>query len=196
MPSLIQFARDQHTNLALIPKPQDCNGATYIVIGSNTGIGFECAKHLVQLYAKRVILGVRTPRKGEEAKARIEMETGRKGVLEVWHFDATSYDSVKDFAKKVHDLDRVDAIIANAGVALDKYSTAEGLETTLTVNDVSTMLLAVLVLPKLQESARTFNISTNLVVVGSNVAFDAKGVLENVDGDILEGPSRGIDRKR
>jgi hypothetical protein len=66
----------------------------------------------------------------------------------------------------------------------------------LTVNNVSTMLLAVLVLPKLQESARTFNISTNLVVVGSNVAFDAKGVLENVDGDILEGLSRGIDRKR
>jgi hypothetical protein len=54
----------------------------------------------------------------------------------------------------------------------------------------------VLVLPKLQESARTFNISTNLVVVGSNVAFDAKGVLENVDGDILDGLSRGIDRKR
>jgi hypothetical protein len=33
-------------------------------------------------------------------------------------------------------------------------------------------------------------------VVDSAVAFEAKGVLEKVDGDILEGLSKGIDRKR
>ena len=196
MPSFTQFAKNQRTDLPIVPRPQDCEGATYIVTGANTGLGFECSKHLVRLSAKRVILGVRTLTKGKEAMAKIEDETGRKGVLEVWHLDLTSYDSVKEFATKVRELDRVDAIIENAGVALDKYAITEELETTLTVNDVSTMLLAALVLPKLQESAEKFNNMPHLVMVGSAVAFEAKGVLEKVDGDILWGLSRGIDRKR
>jgi NAD(P)-dependent dehydrogenase (short-subunit alcohol dehydrogenase family) len=196
MPGFIQFVKNQHTDLPIVPRPQDCKGATYIVTGANTGLGFECSKHLVQLSAKRVIIGVRTLSKGEEAKANIEDETGRKGVLEVWHLDLTSYDSVKKFVVKVRELDRIDAIIENAGVALDKYAIEEGLETTLTVNDVSTMLLAALVLPKLQESAKKFNNSPHLSVVGSAAAFEAKGVLEKVDGDILGELSKGIDSKR
>lgn len=196
MPSFTQFVKNQHTVLPIVPRPQDCEGATYIVTGANTGLGFECSKHLVRLSAKRVILGVRTLRKGEEAKAKIEDETGRKGVLEVWHLDLTSHDSVKKFAVKVRELDRIDAIIENAGVALDKYTIAEGLETTLTVNDVNTMFLAALVLPKLQENAERFNNTPHLAVVGSSVAFEAKGVLEKADGDILEELSKGIDRKR
>ena len=196
MSSFSEFVKDQHKHLPIVLTPRECQGATYIVTGANTGLGFECAKHLVRLSSKRVILGVRTLRKGEEAKAKIEAETGRKGVAEVWHLDLTSYDSVKEFAKKVQGLDRVDAIIENAGVALDKWSTAEGLETTLTVNDVSTMLLAVLVLPKLQESGKKFGILPHLVVVGSGVAFEAKGELEKIDGDILEGLNQEINRKR
>ena len=194
--SFLEFAKDQHTHLPLVPTPHDCQSATYIVTGANTGLGFECAKHLVRLSSKRVILAVRTLSKGEEAKKKIEAETGRKGVVQAWHLDLTSYNSVKDFARRVQELDRVDAIIENAGVALDKWSTAEGLETTLTVNDVSTMLLAVLVLPKLQESGLKFGTSPHLVVVGSSVAFDAKGELEKIDGDILEGLSQGINRYR
>jgi len=151
---------------------------------------------LVQLSAKRVILGVRSLSKGETAKAKIEVETGRKGVAEVWHLDLSSYESVKDFAEKVQGLDRIDAVIENAGVALDKRTTSDGLETTLTVNVVNTMLLAVLVLPKLQQSAKTFGISPHVVVVGSGVAFDAKGELEKIDGDILEGLDQEAMRNR
>ena len=66
---------------------------------------------------------------------------------------------------------------------------------------MSTMLLAVLVLPKLQESGKKFGISPHLVVVGSAVAFQAEGELEKIDGDgdILEGlnqPNQGIMGKR
>lgn len=142
MPSFPQFVKDQHLDLPVVPTPRDCEGATYIVTGANTGLSYECSKHLVRLSAKRVILGVRTLRKGEEAKAKIEDETGRKGMLEVWHLDLTSYNSVKEFAVKVSELDLIDEVIENAGVALDRYAITEGLETTLTVNDVSTMLLA------------------------------------------------------
>jgi NAD(P)-dependent dehydrogenase (short-subunit alcohol dehydrogenase family) len=190
------FARDQRTPLPIALTPKDCQGATYIVTGANTGLGFECAKHLVQLSSKRVILGVRTLRKGDEAKAKIEAETGRKGIVEVWHLDLTSYDSVKEFAKNVKGLDRVDAIIENAGVAMSKWSTAEGMETSLTVNNVSTMLLAVLVLPKLQESGEKFGISPSLVIVGSNASFGAEGELEKIHGDILDVLNQGITVKR
>lgn len=196
MSSFIQFVREQYTYLPVVPGSQDCEGRTYIVTGANTGLGLECAKHLVRLSAAKVILGVRTLAKGDEAKAKIEAETARTGVLEVWHLDLTSHDTVKEFARRVHQLDRIDAIIENAGVALARYSITEGLETTLTVNDVNTMLLAVLVFPKLQESAKRFHNSPHLVVVGSVVAFEGKGVLERVDGDILEGLSKWIDSKR
>ncbi|RDW56706.1 hypothetical protein BP6252_14027 [Coleophoma cylindrospora] len=185
--SFTELIHDQKTPLPVVPETETCKGGTFIVTGANTGLGFECAKHLVNLSARRVILGVRSLSKGKAAEAKITAETGREGVVEVLHLDLTSHDSVKEFAKTVQELDRVDAIIENAGVALDKYTISEGLETTLTVNVISTMLLAVLVLPKLQESAKRFNISPHLVVVGSAVAFMAKGELEKINGDPLDG---------
>lgn len=68
------------------------------------------------------------------------------------------------------------------------FSIEEGWETTLTINDVNTMLLAVLVHPKLVESAKKFGIVPHLVIVGSNVGvLEAVGVIEAVEGDVLEG---------
>lgn len=187
MASPSQFEIDQRTPLPVVPAAEDCKGKTYIVTGANTGLGYECAKHFVQLSASKVILGVRSLSKGEAAKDQIEAETGIKGVVEVWPLDMASYDSIKAFAKKVEGLDQVDAIVENAGVALDEWSLSEGLETTLTINVAGTMLLAALVLPKLQESAAKFGTVPHLTVIGSNVAFQAKGELEKVHGDILEG---------
>jgi NAD(P)-dependent dehydrogenase (short-subunit alcohol dehydrogenase family) len=130
---------------------------------------------------------VRSITRGEAAKNKIEAETGIKNVVVLWQLDLGSYESVKAFAKKVEGLERVDAVIENAGVALNKMIVAEGWESSLTVNVVSTMLLAILVLPKLRESARKFGIVPQVVVVGSEVAFTVEGELEKVDGDILEG---------
>lgn len=129
---------------------------------------------------------MRTLSKGETAKSQIEADTGRKGVVEVWQIDLGSYDSVQAFAKKVNGLDRVDAIIENASVALDQYSTAEGLETQLTVNVIGTFLLAVLVLPKLRSTAKEFNILPHLEVVTSELAFDGSQGLEKIDGDVFD----------
>lgn len=78
---------------------------------------------------------------------------------------------MKEFGEKIGGLDRVDAVIENAGVALAERTMEEGLETRLTVDVVSTMLLAAIALPKLQESAKTFNTSPTIVLVGSGVAF-------------------------
>ncbi|KAK6519944.1 hypothetical protein TWF506_000238 [Arthrobotrys conoides] len=184
--SFSQFVSDQYTKLPIIPTPTLCANKTFIVTGSNTGLGFEAAKHLVSLSPSRVILAVRTLKNGEAAKSKIEAETGKKGIAEVWQLDLSSYDSVKAFAKRVQGLDRLDAIIENASVALAVWDPAEGLETSLTVNVTSTFLLAALVLPKLKETARKTGEKTNLTVIGSGMAFMVPGRLEKVEGDILE----------
>lgn len=196
MSSFAGFIKDQYTTLPIIPTPQDCKGKTYIITGANTGLGYECAKHLVRLEAKRVILTARSPSKAEATKTKIEAETGITGVAEVWELELGSYDSVKRFAGKVKELDRLDAIIENASIALDTWTTSEGLETCLTVNVISTFLVALQVLPKLQDTAKRFGIETHLVVVGSGVAFEAKGEFEKIDGDILDGLNQGIMGKR
>ncbi|KAK2811633.1 hypothetical protein FQN50_001975 [Emmonsiellopsis sp. PD_5] len=196
MSDFLTFVKDQHQHLPLIPTPSSCKDTTYIITGANTGLGYQAAKHLVNLSCKRVILGVRSLAKGEAAKATIEAETGRKGIAEVWHLDLASYASVKAFAERVKGLDRVDGIIENASLALAKFERAEGMEMSLTVNNISTMLLAVLVLPKLSESAERFGIVPRLTVVGSGVAMEAKGELEKIEGDILDGLNRDMMWKR
>lgn len=149
----------------------DCTGRTIIVTGANTGLGKEAARHLVKLNAERVIITSRTASKGEAAAKDIEQTTGRKGVVEVWDLDLENYDNVKAFAERVKTLKRLDAIIENAGKNTMKFSEVAGNESTITVNVVSTFLLALLALPKLQETARIYNIVPTLTIVSSDVHY-------------------------
>ena len=153
-----------------LPYPShSLSGQTIIVTGSNTGLGLEAARHFTRLGAAKVILAVRTLSKGEAAKESIESSTNRKGVVEVWQLDLGSYESVKDFARKAERLDRLDALVENAGIATDKFSMLEDNESTITTNVVSTFLLGLLLLPKLRESGQKFNITPHLVIVCSEV---------------------------
>lgn len=149
----------------------DCTGRTVIVTGANTGLGKEAARHLVKLNAERVIITSRTASKGDAAARDIEETTGRKGVVEVWDLDLENYDNVKAFGERVKTLQRLDAIIENAGKNTMKYYEVAGNESTITVNVVSTFLLALLVLPKLRETARIYNIVPTLTIVSSDVHY-------------------------
>jgi NAD(P)-dependent dehydrogenase (short-subunit alcohol dehydrogenase family) len=147
------IAKQPH-NLPLLATAETCSGGTYIVTGANTGLGFEAAKQLVVLGAARVILGVRNIESGEKAQKDIEAATGKSGVAKVWAIDLASYDSVKAFAKRADtELDCIDALIENAGVAAYQRTMAEGHVLDVTVNVLSTLLLAVLLLPKMSETA-------------------------------------------
>lgn len=165
----------QPRNLPLVATPDKCSGGIYIVTGANNGLGYEAAKHLVALGVAKVILAVRNINAGEIAKGKIEAETSKSGVAEVWLLDLASYDSVKAFAKRViTELDRIDAVIENAAIAVSQGTRAEGHLLSLTVNVYSTFLLAVLLLPKLKESAKTFGILPHLSIVSSGVGFDTE----------------------
>lgn len=152
------------------PYPEhDLTGQTIIVTGSNVGLGMEAARHFVRMNAEKVILAVRSVEKGEKAKASIEESTGRQGVAEVWSLDLASYDSVKHFVRRAEGLKRLDAVVENAGIATRKYERAEDNEATVTVNVVSTFLLALMILPKLRETATKYNVTPRLTIVSSEV---------------------------
>ncbi|VEU22160.1 DEKNAAC103192 [Brettanomyces naardenensis] len=141
---------------------------TVVVTGSNTGLGKEAARHFARLGVSKLILGVRNLEKGEAAKKDIVKSTQcGADVVEVWKLDMASYQSVKDFAKKVNSLPRVDIFLGNAGLARAKFVIVEQDETDITVNVVSTLLLSLLVLPVLKKTAREFGVHPTLTITSS-----------------------------
>ncbi|KAK3954758.1 hypothetical protein QBC32DRAFT_254765 [Pseudoneurospora amorphoporcata] len=150
--------------LTTLPYPSDSyTGKTIIVTGSNTGLGLEAARHFVRLGCSRMILAVRNLSKGLAAKASIERSTGccSESVISVWELDQCSYASVRSFASRVSaELERLDILLLNAGVCplAGPWRMVEQDEEAITVNVVSTFLLAVLLFPKLRETARLFHV--------------------------------------
>lgn len=145
----------------------DFKGQNIIVTGSNVGLGLEAARHFVRLGASKVILACRNQEKGESAKQGIEKSTKTSGVVEVWQVDLGSYESVKQFCSRATSLDRLDAVVENAGIATSYYTELEGMESTVTVNVTSTFLMALMLLPKLRADVTKYNTTPRLVIVAS-----------------------------
>jgi retinol dehydrogenase 12 len=78
------------------------------------------------------------------------------------------FGSVKAFCERVGELKRVDAVVENAGVATPHFELCEGMEKTVAVNVVGTILMALLLLPKLRESALNSNTIPRLTIVASD----------------------------
>lgn len=185
--SFAALLKYQYSNLPISLTSESCQGKTYIVTGANIGLGFECAKHLVQLGASRVILAVRSLARGEAAQSAIESETGIRGVAQTWALDLSSHDSTKQFAKRVEkNLERVDAVVHNAAGANGDWVISDGWESTVGVNVISTLLLTVLLMPHLEACARKFGIKPRVLIVTSGLAFGRKADLARMNkNDIL-----------
>lgn len=161
-----------YRQLLVTPKPPpsttDLNGQTAIISGSNTGLGLEAARQLLELGLSHLILAVRDDTKGHAAKAQLSQTTKNKSSsIEVWQLDMSSYDSIQSFAKQCSTLPRIDFIILNAGVQNYEYKTSTyNNELTVQVNYLSTCLLTILLLPILAKQDN----NTHLTVVGSDTA--------------------------
>jgi NAD(P)-dependent dehydrogenase (short-subunit alcohol dehydrogenase family) len=157
-----------------IPPPSgDFSNQTIIITGSNTGLGLEAARHLATLNAARIILAVRTISKGEAAKADILTTTQiTKDVIEIWPLDLSNVDSMRDFGARAAKLERLDAVIQNAGILSPYNITYVGAdEAHIAINTIAAVLVGLLVLPKLRETSHRFSTRTHLSFVGSDMQY-------------------------
>jgi len=164
--------------------PPDLPSRTIIITGSNTGLGFQAAKQLYTLGVGRLVLACRSPEKAEAARQDILAQTpqsngSQKQIVEVYELDMASTTSISKFVERVaRDLDRVDAIVLNAGVDLVSYRKNEpqGYEMTIMVNVIGTFLLAVLMVPVLRKFATEHRMvkPPRISIVGSAVHLTAK----------------------
>jgi retinol dehydrogenase-12 len=159
------------------------------VTGANVGLGLEAARHFVRLGAGKVILGCRSSEKGEAAKLDIEATTGIADVVEVWPIDLGSFESVKEFCHRAEKLERLDVVVLNAAVAVGQFIEQEGYESTITVNVLSTYLSALMLLPKLEQTAGSFNVTPRLTVVASDAHVFVRTQLRN---SLLIGTQRNL----
>jgi NAD(P)-dependent dehydrogenase (short-subunit alcohol dehydrogenase family) len=167
------------------------NGKTAIVTGANTGIGFNCARQLLDLGLTKLIVAVRDEKKGHDARTQLLRPTGKTQLpddtIEVWKLDYLSYESILAFAERAKSLPALDIAVLNAGVFKQKYDVATEIaaeanagaashEHTVQVNVLSTTLLAILLLPVLKPKNPTDqNVQGGrLAVVSSDVASWAK----------------------
>ncbi|PYH86083.1 NAD(P)-binding protein [Aspergillus uvarum CBS 121591] len=151
-----------------LPYPtQDFKDAIVLVTGGNTGLGLEAARHFVRLQAATVILAVRDAQKGQRAKESIEATTQIQGVVEVWPLDLEDIQSVQSLTTKAAGLPRLDVVVANAGISTSEWTLIGGTERSIQVNVLSTFLLVLSLLPKLQDTAIQNHVRPRVVVVSS-----------------------------
>ncbi|CAJ2511647.1 Uu.00g072720.m01.CDS01 [Anthostomella pinea] len=181
------------------PPPQSVklHGLTALVTGGNAGLGLEACKELAAHGVARIVLGVRSTAKGDDA--RKEILALHSGVdVQVWELDHESFDSVRKFADRAAALDRLDIAILSAGVKSMEFSRSRAghesnvqvrrprsvalpsspyvyrFESTWPGHHLGTALLSLLLLGPLKATATAKASKTRLTIVSSETHFWAK----------------------
>ena len=136
-----------------------------------------------------MILACRSTTKGEAIKELIESSVPLSpGIVEVWPLDLCSFESVKEFCRRaVTTLDRIDVVLANAAVMMHKMVQAPdagGFETTIATNVVSTLLMALMLLPKMRTVAAQHNVTPCLTFVVSDAHCFVTSRISSAPGNI------------
>ncbi|RFU78069.1 hypothetical protein TARUN_4130 [Trichoderma arundinaceum] len=166
------------------PKDADLSGKTAIITGSNTGLGFECGRQLLDLGLNKLILAVRSETKGEEAKRALLLDRGsdKSSIIEVWKLDLSSYDSIVAFVERTKTLERLDIAIHNAGLLKKTFekNNSTSHEETIQVNYLALALFTLLLLPVMKQK-NTPEQPGRLVLVSSDTAAWALFKEKNAD---------------
>ncbi|KAH6903865.1 short-chain dehydrogenase [Coprinopsis sp. MPI-PUGE-AT-0042] len=158
--SFWQFFTNQRKAVPPVPVA-DLTGKTVLITGANTGLGYEAAKHFANMKPGKVIIACRSKAKGDEAVTRLKNETGFSNIhLRV--LDLGSFSSTIDFANKFEqEEERLDILVANCRHCLQ-------------VNNLSTLLLNIRLLPIMLKTGKTFSVEPRLVVVASGMHYWTK----------------------
>ena len=136
---------------------------TALVTGANKGIGLEVARQLLSRNFK-VILTARNKNKGLLAINSLRVE---EKTLDFIQLDVEDEISVKKAAKEALSKNlKIDVIVNNAGVLLDKESinevSAEKLLKTFKINSLGPILVIQNFLPLMNKNGRIINVSSGL----------------------------------
>lgn len=171
------FIKNQfRTHIPNPPKGTSLKGKVAIVTGASGGLGAESSKQMLRLGLSHLIVAVRSVEKGKAAVTEMRKATQSQAKIEVWPLEMESYDSIRQFARRCEaELSRIDIVILNAGLfpgrSFNRSST--GHEKGIQVNYLSTMLLAVLLLPIL-DSKSVPGTPPRITVVNSVLATMSK----------------------
>ena len=153
------------------PQGSNLRGKIGIVTGSNIGIGFEASRQLLELGLTHLILAVRNKEKGDNARIELARESpGAK--VEVWDLNMSDYESINQFSRKCATLPRLDFVILNAGLfkPVLEINQATGHDEVVQVNYISTVLLAIQLIPVLDKKNGSGSKPGTLSIVSSETA--------------------------
>ncbi|KAI1758017.1 retinol dehydrogenase 12 [Xylaria castorea] len=156
-----------------VPAGTDLSSQVAIITGSNSGLGLEAGRQLLQLGLSHLIIAVRSQSKGDEAADGLRKEFPRADIS-VWLLDMTSYKSIAAFVEKCKSLSRIDMVILNAGLTSGAaFTTVEdtGHELSFQVNYISTALLTILLLPVVKSKRVARSKPPVISVVTSDSAY-------------------------
>lgn len=146
-----------------------------IITGGNAGLGLEAASQLLSFRLSHLILAVRSAEKGQAAAKQLHSQYPT-AKIEIWPLDMSSIDSIQHFARRAEtDLSRLDMVLLNAGVRKLSFGTvpSTGHEETVQVNYLSTVLLAILLLPVLKSKSPAGSVG-RLSIINAALALAAK----------------------
>ncbi|RFU24203.1 hypothetical protein B7463_g12132, partial [Scytalidium lignicola] len=164
-----------------IPSSLSFQGKTILITGASAGIGLAATRLLLLRGAKEIIAGVRSVAKEEAEKSKILSDpevkrANQNGTITVFHLNLEDYAGVLQFAKDVKQryTGKLDMVLLNAGTGSLNWEimAKSGHEKTIQVNLLSPALLALELLPTLEQTAALNGVPSRITWVGSFVQFD------------------------
>ncbi|RKL36453.1 Short chain dehydrogenase yanD [Fusarium oxysporum] len=153
-----------------LPPGIDLTNKIAIVTGATAGIGLELSRQLLNLNLSTLILAVRNISKGEEVRKTLSA-INPKAVVQVMKLDTTEYASVKAFAetfKSKHG--KLHLLMLNAGISDIHFELVPtGHEKNFQVNYLSNVLLTLLLLSTLEQTAELEGAPTRITWTGSRM---------------------------
>ncbi|OSS48278.1 hypothetical protein B5807_07598 [Epicoccum nigrum] len=131
----------------------DLSGKVYVVTGGSAGIGFGIVAHLLQHNAQKIYLLSQSEQHAAEAQEALK-HWGDNSRVDWRQCNLESFKQTDQVARALSkELDRLDALICNAGLGVGVYNESEdGLDTHMQVNHFAQAHLMLSLLPILQKT--------------------------------------------
>ncbi|KAF5724609.1 alcohol dehydrogenase Bli-4 [Fusarium mundagurra] len=143
-------------------------GKVILITGGNSGLGLETARALLKHEPSRIFLACRSKAKFEQAVNDLRKGGSNTEAICFLALDLTSLSSIKSAAAEFQaSSPRLDILINNAGIMMTPEGlTKEGYEIQIGTNHMGHAFLTHLLLPTLEETAKT-NPDVRIVFVSS-----------------------------